>query len=62
MDIVLQVRLTAEETANIAGRPDMLEAIALTTVVVVETAQQVGGKPVRGEIVDDTGKVLQTVP
>ncbi len=62
MDLVFQVRLTAEESATVAARPEMLEHIAITTVVAVEAAQQLAGKPVRGEIVDATGKVLQTIP
>jgi hypothetical protein len=62
MDLVLQVRLTAEESAKIAARPELLEQIAITTVVTVEAAGQVGGKIVTGEIVDDKGVVLQRVP
>lgn len=62
MTLVFQVRLTAAEAQVARAHPATLDQIAITMAVTMETAGRVSDKPITGEIVDDKGSVLQTVP
>lgn len=62
MTLVFQVRLTADETAKARSQPGLLDQLAITMAVTMETAGRVSDKPIHGEIVDDKGNVLQAVP
>jgi hypothetical protein len=62
MDLVFQLRLTEVEAKNVASRPDMVEQLTILMAVTMETAQRTSDKPIRGEIVDDKGNVLQKLP
>ncbi len=64
MKLVLQVRLSESEARSVRNEPGniTLEQLAITTVVAAETLTQATGKVVTGEIIDDKGVVLKTVP
>lgn len=62
MDLVFQMRLTESEAKVLAARPDQLEHLAIMMAVTMETAQQTSDKPIKGEIIDDKGTVLQRLP